>query len=266
MADAPADFDARRPLRRFRARLRYLYHGQTPDAVRFRLAVIVLDFVLIGFFLAAPFFRDRPAFLVADYMIAVVVAADLGARALATHNLRRWLWRSALIDIVILLTLLFPLWLANFAFLRALKLWAMVHSDFFWATVAKRYDETRWEETTKAAATLVTFLFLASGLVYALYARKHPEIDHFLDAFYFTATAVTTTGFGDITFDDPVGKLVSIVIMISGVTLFLRLAQAVFRPGKVRFTCPACGLMRHDQDAVHCKACGTLINIPNDES
>ena len=34
------------------------------------------------------------------------------------------------------------------------------------------------------------------------------------------------------------------------------------RPHKVRYACPACGLQRHDVDAVHCKACGTLLNIP----
>ena len=45
---------------------------------------------------------------------------------------------------------------------------------------------------------------------------------------------------------------------------FLRLAQAMFRPRKVRFPCPACGLQRHDVDAVHCKACGTRLAIPDE--
>ena len=55
-------------------------------------------------------------------------------------------------------------------------------------------------------------------------------------------------------------------MMIVGITLFFRLAQAVFRPGgKVRHPCPQCGLQRHDPDAVHCKACGMVLNIPNDE-
>ncbi|MET0528374.1 MAG: ion transporter, partial [Microvirga sp.] len=27
---------------------------------------------------------------------------------------------------------------------------------------------------------------------------------------------------------------------------------------------PVCGLQRHDRDAVHCKACGTTINIPDE--
>ena len=46
--------------------------------------------------------------------------------------------------------------------------------------------------------------------------------------------------------------------------VFLRLAQALFRPMKVRYACPACGLERHEPDAVHCKACGQLLNIPDE--
>ena len=71
---------------------------------------------------------------------------------------------------------------------------------------------------------------------------------------------------GDVTLQGAHGRLLSMAIMIVGISLFLRLAQAVFRPGgKVRHPCPRCGLQRHDADAVHCKACGLLLNIPNDE-
>lgn len=262
--DGATDEGGRRvPLRR---RVRELYHGSSRDAVRFRLGVIVLDLVLIGFFMASPFFREDPVYLIIDYVIAAVVALDLAARALATPRLGRWLVRPGfLTDLVVLLTLLFPLWLSNFAFLRVLRLWSLVHSDFFWETIARRYDNTRWEETTKAVAALVTYLFIATGFVYALYARRHTEINGYLDALYFTVSTVTTTGFGDITLPGASGKLVSILIMVSGISLFVRLVQALVRPAKVRFPCPTCGLLRHELDAVHCKACGTLLNIPNDE-
>ena len=253
-------------LQRLRVWLRHLFYGESPGAVRFRLGVIVLDLVLIGFFIATPMFRDRPIFLAIDYAVAVIVAIDLGARALAAPDLSRWLRRSSFwVDVVVLITLLFPLWLANFAFLRVLRLWSLFHSDFFWETVARRYDNTRWEETAKALATLVTYLFIVTGFVYALYARQHPHINGYVDALYFTVSTVTTTGFGDVTLPGPSGKLLSILIMLSGFTLFVRLAQALLRPNKVRFPCPTCGLLRHDLDAVHCKACGQLLNIPNDE-
>jgi len=42
---------------------------------------------------------------------------------------------------------------------------------------------------------------------------------------------------------------------------FVRLAQRIFRPNKVGYTCPCCGLNRHDPDAVHCKLCGVVLNI-----
>lgn len=52
--------------------------------------------------------------------------------------------------------------------------------------------------------------------------------------------------------------------MICRVTLFLRLAQVLFRPYKVRHPCPTCVLQRNESDAVHCKFCGTTLNIPDE--
>lgn len=53
--------------------------------------------------------------------------------------------------------------------------------------------------------------------------------------------------------------------MIFSVTLFLRLARALLSPRKVRFPAPTCSLQRHDINAVHCKACRTLLNIPDED-
>lgn len=256
----------RRKLPRLRARLRELYHGASPEAVRFRLWVIAIDFLLIAFFMAAPFLRDYPVYLAIDYAVALVLAADIGARALADSSVPSFLRRfSVWIDLFVLVTLLFPLALFNLAFLRVLRLWSLFHSDLFWETLGRRYDDTRVEDIAKSLSTLVTFVFVATGFVYASFARGHPEIDGYVDALYFTVTALTTTGFGDITLPGTYGKLLTIAIMISGITLFVRFAQTLIRPYKVRFICPTCGLMRHDPDAVHCKACGELLNIPNEE-
>lgn len=47
-------------------------------------------------------------------------------------------------------------------------------------------------------------------------------------------------------------------------TLFLRLLGSLLQPHKVRFACPACGLQRYEADAVHCKAGGRVLNIPDE--
>ncbi|MDQ3125373.1 MAG: potassium channel family protein [Pseudomonadota bacterium] len=251
---------------RLRARLRYLYHGGSALAVRFRLAVIVIDFAIIGFFLAAPILREAGwAFYVIDYAIAAIVALDLAARAYAHTDWRDWLRKPVTwIDLFVLATLLFPGWLFNFGFLRLLRLWTLLNSDFFWRTVGRKYDDTRVEEITRALASLVTFIFVVTGFVYATFRGSHPGISGYLDALYFTVATLTTTGFGDITLPGNWGRMLSIVVMLTGITLFLRLAQTLFKPHKVKFPCPTCGLQKHDPDAVHCKACGVVLCIPDD--
>ena len=69
-----------------------------------------------------------------------------------------------LVDIFIWLTLLVPQLFFNLGFLRVLRLWTLIHSEFFWRTVARRIDDTRWEETVKAVANLVTFVFVATAV------------------------------------------------------------------------------------------------------
>ena len=252
---------------RLRARLRYLYHGSQPPAVRFRLTVIAVDLIIIGFFLAAPILKNMGwAFYALDYLIATVLALDLAARAYAYADIKDWLKRPIVwVDLFVLATLLFPAWLFNLGFLRMLRLWTLLNSDFFWRTVGRRFDDTRVEAIARAMANLVTFVFVATGFVYATF-RGHDGISGYVDALYFTVATLTTTGFGDVTLPGPWGRLLSIAVMLVGITLFLRLAQALIKPHKVRFPCERCGLQTHDQDAVHCKACGNLLCIPDEGS
>lgn len=263
---APAS--APRPARglRLRARLRALYHGSSPAAVRFRYSVIVVDFAIIAFFVAAPLLKENGyVFYALDALVALILAADIAGRALACPEIKLYLRRPIVwIDLFILATLLFPEWLFNLGFLRVLRLWTLINSDFFWDTVGRRYDDTRVEETTKALAALVTFVFVATGFVYTSFIGTHEGLNGYLDALYFTITSLTTTGYGDILLPGPWGRIVSIVIMLMGVTLFVRLGQTLIRPHKVRHPCPVCGLQRHDPDAVHCKACGTTLCIPDE--
>lgn len=251
---------------RLRARLRALYHGASPTAVRFRLAVLIVDLAIIAFFIAAPLLREGGiVFYIIDYVIAAVLAADLAARASAYSDIRDWLKKPIVwVDLFILATLLFPAWMFNLGFLRVLRLWTLINSDFFWRTIGRRYDDTRVEETTKAVVALITFVFVATGFVYTSFVGVSEGMAGYIDALYFTVTSLTTTGYGDILLPGAWGRIVSIAIMLVGVTLFVRLGQTLLRPHKVRHPCDRCGLQVHDPDAVHCKACGNLLCIPDE--
>jgi voltage-gated potassium channel len=250
---------------RIRAHLRHAYHGTGPGSVRFRFAVIGVDVLIIAFFIASPMTHENPAYLPIDYALASLLALDIGARALAWGSFRSWIRNPIVwVDLFVLATLLAPFWLANLGFLRVLRLWTLLHSEFFWRTVATRWDNTRWESAAKAVTNLVTLTFVITGFVYTSFAGVHPQMRTYVDALYFTVATLTTTGFGDIVLPGAWGKIISIVTMIAGISLFVRLAQTMLQPTKVHFPCPTCALQKHDPDAVHCKACGTLLCIPND--
>ncbi|KFC73786.1 Ion transport 2 domain protein [Bosea sp. LC85] len=248
---------------RLRGDLRQLYHGRSPEAVRFQLAMAVVDLLIIAFFIATPLIRERPLFYWLDYAVAVIMVIEIGARMLASSNIPRLLRQpSMLLDLFILATLLAPQWLENFGFLRILRLWSLSQRGLIWERLrAAGYSE--WESAARALVNIVTFLFVVTGFIYTFFFRETAGFAGYVDAFYFTVATVTTTGFGDITLPGTAGKLTSIVVMIVGISLFVRLAQAIFRPNKVTFPCPQCALQRHEPDAVHCKACGHVLKIPD---
>ena len=265
MTENPPSITEPQPfLDRARRQLRGLYFGRDREAVRFQLAMLFIDIVVLIFFIAGPYLRTGSAYVILDYAIAAVIAFELGARALIAPNLRYWATRPMTwVDIVILGTLLFPNQLHNFAFLRVLRIWAISQSKLV-TVLLRRVGHGDKEDVIQACANFLVFLFLVTGFVYSNFFYGAEGFDGFVDALYFSVATVTTTGFGDITLPGTLGKLTSIVTMIIGISLFVRLAQAIFRPFKVTFPCPQCGLSRHDADAVHCKACGHVLNIPDE--
>ncbi|MBS9722016.1 potassium channel family protein [Tianweitania sp. BSSL-BM11] len=253
--------DLNRP--KWRTELRNLYVGTDKRASRFQWAIASVDLVIVAFFIFSPVLQDTQAFLWIDYAVALLLILDLGARALAAQHPMHWLRRPVVwVDLIVLATLLAPLWLVNLGFLRILRLWTLSQNDLFWRSLRTRgYGE--WEDVGRAAINLVTCLFLITGFVFTVFAHPGSGMEGWVDALYFSVATVTTTGFGDITLPGTLGKLTSIVTMIVGISLFVRLAQALFRPYKVSFRCPRCALLRHEPDAVHCKACGHLLAIPD---
>ena len=252
---------------RIRVALRRLYRAEVPEARRFRYALLGLDLLSIGWIVTASFLPLSRAVLAADVALGLVLlvefAARIGASARPWRNLARPLELADLLGILSLL--LAPLLHGALGFLRVLRTLRLLHSVRLIASLRSDLPFFRQnEEAALAAAQLGVFVFVMTGLVFETQHRGNPHITNYSDALYFTVTALTTTGFGDITLQGPLGRLLSVVIMLAGVTLFLRLAQTLFRPNKVRFPCPDCGLQRHEPDAVHCKACGTLLNIPDE--
>jgi len=251
-----------------KSRIRQLYEGETLGGVRFRYALLVLDIVTVLFIIATSFLPRSKAIESLDVVFGVLILADFSARLIISRQpLQDFIRLSTWTDVVVIISFLAPLAGEAGGFLRTLRTLRLLRD---YQMVARlRIDSIffrRNEEVIFAVANLAVFIFVMTGIVYETQKSHNNQIAHYADALYFTVTALTTTGFGDITLPGTIGRLITVVIMIFGVTLFLNLAKALLAPAKVRFPCPICGLQRHDSDAVHCKACGTVLNIPDEGS
>jgi voltage-gated potassium channel len=250
----------------FEHKLRDLYEGSGPNSQRFRYGVLILDLTTLAFIVVTSFTVRHRLIEVLDVVFGLIFLADFCARLfIGRHRLRDLLNPLTWADIAAVVSFLAPLVGEAAGFLRILRTLRLLRSYQLLARLRLDFNAfRRHEDIIIACANFAVFLFVTTGFIYETQHAHNPGIRNYIDALYFTVAALTTTGFGDITLPGTLGRLISIIIMIFGVTLFFGLARAVLTPDKVRFRCPKCALLRHDPDAVHCKACGEVLKIPDD--
>jgi voltage-gated potassium channel len=253
-------------LTQLKAYLRDFFYDTADHGAHGRYIMLGLDSFILVYFLATTFMELNVWIEVADMVIGVILAAELTGRVIADSDRVGLLSKPlALLDIGIIASLFVPAFFGNWAFLRVIRSIRVIRSYVVLNELRNRWAFfKRNEDVIFSALNLVVFIFVVTAFVYVLQSPYNPSISNYVDALYFTITTLTTTGFGDVILVGSHGRLLAIVIMIVGVALFVRLVQTIFRPSKVRYECPRCGLTRHDPDAIHCKHCGAAVHIPTE--
>ncbi len=247
-----------------RTALRRLYDGNDRSSIAFRWGLLVLDVVTIGLFVEMTFAAETPWMIGFEFALGVLLLLDLLARLyISARPLALVLRPVTIADVIVIISMFAASFADNLGFLRVLRALRLFRSYHVLGMLRRHSGWVRRnEDLLMAIVNLAVFLFVTTAIVFVTQHHINPDIENYVDALYFAVTTLTTTGFGDITLQGEWGRLLAVMIMILGISLFLRLLQTVFRPAKVRVVCEECGLRRHDPDAVHCKHCGTTIHIP----
>jgi len=248
---------------RFHDMIDKLYNGRSRRSRYFRWSLLAFDSITIFYFVVASFFHHIDDMHIVEETIGVVYLVEFMARLfISKHRWRHLANLASLADLIVIVSLLAPTLAQNFLFLRVIRSLRMLRSYHMIKNLRRQSRFVRLnEDVIFSVVNLLVFTFVITAVVYVAQIGTNPQIDDYFDAVYFTVATLTTTGFGDITLVGTSGHILAVLIMIFGISLFLRLLQTIFRPGKVRYECPTCGLTRHDADAVHCKHCGELLHI-----
>jgi voltage-gated potassium channel len=197
--------------------------------------------------------------------ILFLFAVEYGLRLwIAENRIRHFFNLYSLIDLVVVLpfflTSIDVRFLRVFRWFRILRLIRYVEGKTIFGYVT-REDSAIF---VRILFTLITIIFVFSGLIYQVEHPVNSEIfATFLDAIYFAVVTMTTVGYGDMTPVSELGRLLTVTMIMAGVTLIpwqigelVKQLLKTSRSTVQEILCVNCGLSSHDADARFCKVCG----------
>lgn len=251
----------------------YLEDIETPIGKTINLNLTGLILVSLASFIAqtyplSPLVHSRLELL--DFIILILFTIEYVIRFWAADNKKEFVFNPlSLIDLFIIIQ--GYLRFLNISYLRIFR-WFRILRLIRFIDVKISIFRIKTEDGVILARiifTLLTIIFIFSGLIYQVEHPVNPEVyKTFLDAVYFSVVTMTTVGFGDVTPLSAMGRFLTILMILTGIALIPwqlgdLIKQLVKTANQIDTVCIGCGWSVHDQDARFCKRCGTPLNPSN---
>ncbi|MBE9199109.1 MULTISPECIES: ion transporter [unclassified Nodularia (in: cyanobacteria)] len=248
----------------------YLKDLETPTGKAINLTLAALVLLSSGIFVAETYNIPDGIRLYLDAIdtaIVIIFAGEYALRLWSAENKITYIFSVySIIDLIAILP--FFLSAVDFRFIRLLRwfrilrLIRLIDRKFLFGTITTE-DGVIFAQIL---FTLFAIIFVYSGLIYQV---EHPiNLDvfaTFLDAFYFSIVTMTTVGFGDVTPISELGRLLTVLMILTGIALIPwqvgdLIKRLVKTANQIETVCSGCGLVFHDLDAGFCKRCGTKLS------
>jgi voltage-gated potassium channel len=248
----------------------YLEDIENPVGKVVNLSITGLVLISTGIFVAEtyPLAADvRSLISKIDLIILSIFAIEYLLRLIAAPDKLKYIFSFySLIDLIAIFPVLTGI--TDVSFIRILRWFRILRLLRFIEGNALLGNLDREDSSiiTRILFTIFSIIFIYSGLIYQVEHPINPqEFATFFDAVYFAVATMTTVGFGDITPTSQAGKLMTVLMILTGIALIPwqlgDLIKQVAKSGsKVNTTCPSCQLASHDLDASFCKRCGIKLN------
>ena len=250
----------------------YLDSNETTGGKIVDLCLIIINILACGLIIIESYSTEAqwPLWVkIGEYTVIILFSIEYVLRIISAKNKLKYIFSFyGLIDLISILPSVVTI--EGFKFLRALKVLRILRflrmledNTFFFGKISRFRLQA-----VKTVFTIFTILFVFSGFIlFAETASKNQNVTirTFGESFYYVVSTLSTVGFGDLVTITPLGRTFTVIMILSGAILIPWQAGKLVRmlilgeASKNDVICPKCGLVGHDLDASHCKACGNVI-------
>lgn len=247
----------------------YFNDLQTTLGKVINLSIVILVMLSSGIFVTETYHLPKHIHLVLDVidvLILYIFAVEYLLRLWSAENRIHYILSVySIIDLVAILP--FFMGAINLGYIRLLR-WFRILRLIRFVDRKFLFGHITTEDGaifTQILFTLFTIIFVYSGLIYQVEHPVNSEVfTTFVDAMYFAIVTMTTVGFGDVTPISEMGRLLTVLMILTGIALIPwqigdLIKQIIKTTNEVGTVCSGCGLDSHDEDANFCKSCGTKL-------
>ena len=208
---------------------------------------------------------------IAEWIFTFIFTIEYLIRIICVRSKRRYIFSFyGIIDLLAVLPTYLSLLLPGTQYLLAIRVLRILRI-FRVLKLVKYIDEANYLKSALAASRrkISVFLFavvmiaiFAGSLIYVVEGHEN-GFTSIPTSIYWAIVTLSTVGFGDIAPVTALGKFIAALIMVLGYGIIAVptgiVSYEMARINKEPVKCPNCETTGHDQDAVHCKKCGTKL-------
>lgn len=247
----------------------YLKDLQTPLGKVINLTIVILVMLSSSIFVAETYYIPKSIYLVLnaiDVLILNIFAVEYLLRLWSAKNRIQYIFSIySIIDLIAILPFFMGAidlgYIRLLRWFRILRLIRFIDRKFLFGNITTEDGAI----FTQILFTLFAIIFVYSGLIYQVEHPVNPEVfTTFVDAMYFAIVTMTTVGFGDVTPVSEMGRLLTVLMILTGIALIPwqigdLIKRIIKTANEVETICSGCGLDLHDENAKFCKLCGTKL-------
>ena len=253
---------------------RIIYFAETPLGKLFDvvlLGMIVLS-ALIVVMDSVKNIRFHNTFLTIEWFMNIIFTAEYIVRIMVVKNKKDYIFSMmGVIDLLSILSFYIGIFTPEAKYLMIIRLFRLLRV-FRILNMMDYMDDGHYilQSLRSSSRKIYIFLMFITIIVVVLGALMHiieggkNGFHNIPVSIYWAVVTITTVGYGDISPVTPLGKLLSVVLMLCGYSIIAvptGIVSSQMRKcmNKAKKRCDRCGNIDNDDDARYCKQCGQKI-------